>query len=166
LPGLLLALPAELRAIGVECVVENLPKRFRPAERQRHRALPFHDLPLFATDAKLGKALLDAARAAEWKDLASLYEQRGLPKIDPVMGGRFTPAVRRFFGQEYGMATVIPLAPKGVENPEGMKTDRPKAPGLTWAPPQAWRDPGVGCQGGGREVRLSGQNGAARFLRH
>lgn len=40
----------------------------------------FADLPLFATDAEIGAALLGSARAKEWKALAPLWETRGLPE--------------------------------------------------------------------------------------
>jgi hypothetical protein len=45
-------------------------------------------LPLFATDDVIGAALLGPKRVQEWHQLAPLLEARGLPKIDPLMGGR------------------------------------------------------------------------------
>jgi hypothetical protein len=45
------------------------------------------DLPLFADDLVLGAALLGEARASEWPNLVPMYERRGFPKVDPVMGG-------------------------------------------------------------------------------
>lgn len=80
------------------------------------RTLTFDTLPLFATDAELAEALL-GKRACAWKDLMPLYERRGFPKIDPVMGGRYTPAVKAFFDVEYGLTASAPKAPPGVEKP-------------------------------------------------
>lgn len=74
-------------------------------------------LPLFADDAAIGLALLGAGRANEWRSLAPLYERRGMPKVDEVMGGRYVPAIRAFFDREYGLATATPTAPDGVERP-------------------------------------------------
>jgi hypothetical protein len=75
-------------------------------------------LPLFATDAVLGAYLLGAERVQEFKQMVELLERRGFPKIDHLMGGRYTPAVRAFFDQQYGLdrGTALPLAPDGVED--------------------------------------------------
>jgi hypothetical protein len=85
------------------------------------------DLPLFSDDAALGVALLGVRRAEEWRSLAPLYERRGFPKVDPVMGGRYVPAVRAFFDKEYGLGAAAPLAPDGVERPEKWRGQRVRA---------------------------------------
>lgn len=74
----------------------------------------FADLPLFASDKELAAALL-GGRSGAWRDLIPLYERRGFPKIDPVMGGRYTPAVKAFFDRDYGLTDAAPAAPPGVE---------------------------------------------------
>jgi hypothetical protein len=74
-------------------------------------------LPLFADDASIGKALFGPDRAREWPSLAPLLESRGLPKIDGLMGGRYVPAVRAFFDHLYGLdRSTSPLAPDGIED--------------------------------------------------
>ena len=73
-------------------------------------------LPAFADDAALGKALLGPRRSGEWRGIASLLETRGLPKIDPLMGGRYVPAVRAFFDSDNGLAAGRPLQSDGVED--------------------------------------------------
>jgi hypothetical protein len=75
------------------------------------------DLPLFADDQALGFALLGAHRAGEWKNIVPLYERRGFPRVDPVMGGRYVPAVRAFFDREYGTGGGTLKAPDGIERP-------------------------------------------------
>jgi hypothetical protein len=75
------------------------------------------DLPLFADDQALGAALLGARRAGEWRAIAPIYERRGFPKVDPVMGGRYVPAVRAFFDREYGIGGSTLSAPDGIERP-------------------------------------------------
>ena len=75
-------------------------------------------LPIFATDAELAVALLGKGRAKAWADLVPLYERKGLPKIDPLTGGRYVPAVRRFFDEQNGVSSAPPLrAPDGIEEP-------------------------------------------------
>lgn len=78
-------------------------------------------LPLFADDLAIGAALLGRKRAREWRSLAPLYERRGLPKIDPVMGGRYVPAVKAFFDADNGLANKPVATPDGVENPGAWK---------------------------------------------
>jgi hypothetical protein len=52
-------------------------------------------LPLFATDPVLGAYLLGPDRVQEFKQMVPLLEARGMPKIDHLMGGRYTPPVWR-----------------------------------------------------------------------
>jgi hypothetical protein len=82
-------------------------------------------LPLFATDTALGAALLGLDRVPEWLAMTPLLETKGLPKIDPLMHGRYTPAVRAFFDRLYGLdhggASAPPLAPDGVEDLEAWR---------------------------------------------
>lgn len=75
-------------------------------------------LPLFATDAVLGAALLGDDRVREWREIVPLLEARGLPKVDTLMGGRYVPAVRAYFDHQYGLdrGGDLPLAPDGVED--------------------------------------------------
>ena len=81
------------------------------------RPLAFDELPLFASEYDLAVALLGAARSGAWRDIAPLYERRGLPKIDPLMEGRYVPAVKAFFDSEYRLAPQAPASPPGVERP-------------------------------------------------
>lgn len=79
---------------------------------------PLENLPAFASDAEIGKALLGPDRACEWRGIAEILEGRGLPPVDDLMGGRYTPAVRAYFDKEYGLASIAPAAPDGEERPE------------------------------------------------
>lgn len=76
-------------------------------------------LPWFADDAALGRALL-GDRASEFTAIATLEEARGFPKIDPMWGGRYVPAVKAYLDRAYGIAApaapAVPLTPDGVEN--------------------------------------------------
>jgi hypothetical protein len=78
---------------------------------------PLDDLPLFADDAAIGQALLGVARAGEWPSLVPIYERRGFPAIDPIMRGRYVPAVKAFFDLEYGIGGRSLKAVDGVEIP-------------------------------------------------
>ena len=77
--------------------------------RHSGAAFTLEHLPLFASDAEVGAALLGTKRASEWRALVALYERQGFPKIDPVMGGRYVPAIKAFFDKQYGIATLVLL---------------------------------------------------------
>ena len=79
------------------------------------RAGTFDNLPLFADDREIGLAVLGRKRAGDWSNIAALLEGRGLPTINAVMGGRYTPAVKAFFDKQYGLAPDGPQQPDGVE---------------------------------------------------
>jgi hypothetical protein len=82
----------------------------------KHRLHSLDQIPLFADDSLIGRALFGADRAREWPSIASLLESRGLPKIDALMGGRYVPAVKAFFDRDYGLSgSSAPLAPDGPE---------------------------------------------------
>jgi hypothetical protein len=85
---------------------------------------PLDALPLFADDTALGAALLGPRRSREWRQIATLLEARGLPKIDDLMGGRYVSAVRAFFDRECGLKERAVLAPDGVEDLGAWKRKR------------------------------------------
>lgn len=69
---------------------------------KRERQVTFADLPLFASERDIANALMGPGRYSTWRAIAPLLERRGLPTIDGLMGGRYTPAIRAFFDREYG----------------------------------------------------------------
>lgn len=80
--------------------------------------IQWDDLPLFASEDAIGSALLGQARAGEFHERATLLEGDGFPKIDNRWGGRYTPAIRRWFDLEYGLVDASLRQPSGVERPE------------------------------------------------
>jgi hypothetical protein len=52
------------------------------------------DAPLYPDEAEIARRVL-GERAQEWPGKVTVLERDGLPKIDPLMGGRFWPAVRQ-----------------------------------------------------------------------
>jgi hypothetical protein len=96
------------------------------ARMKRAGAKSLENLPLFATDDVLGAALLGADRVQEWRQIVSLLETRGLPKIDKLMGGRYVPAVVAYFDHQYALDRGChpPLAPDGAEDFEKWKKQK------------------------------------------
>lgn len=66
------------------------------------------DLPLYASDAQLARTICGAAHEKEWTRFVLLHEGRGLPKIDPVLGGRYVPAVRQYLDALEGVSATAP----------------------------------------------------------
>jgi hypothetical protein len=60
-------------------------------------------LPLFANEEAISGALMGPGKTAEWRQIAPLLERRGLPTVDGLLGGRYTPALKAFFDREYGI---------------------------------------------------------------
>lgn len=69
---------------------------------------------MFPCEAEVARRL--SQTPSEWAAKAKILERGGLPKIDPLMGGRPWPAVQAFFLRRYGLSTVEVMAPDGVEN--------------------------------------------------
>lgn len=67
------------------------------------RFLTFDKLPLFASEEAIAGALMGPGKTAEWRQIAPLLERRGLPTVDGLLGGRYTPALKAFFDREYGI---------------------------------------------------------------
>lgn len=86
------------------------------------------DLPLFATDNEIGRALMGPKRCGEWSMVVERLTLRGFPEIDDLMGGRYVPAVVAFFDRRYGLTdSQKPVSkPDGEENWNGRKSARPQ----------------------------------------
>lgn len=73
------------------------------------------DAGLFPSEAEIARRL--SQEPVEWRAKATVLERDGLPRIDPVMGGRFWPAVVAYFHRRFGMGSLpAPSIPDGVEN--------------------------------------------------
>jgi hypothetical protein len=54
--------------------------------------------------------------AKKWPDIALILEREGLPRIDPLMGGRYWPAVAQFLNKRHGLVdAVVPAQADGLE---------------------------------------------------
>ena len=93
------------------------------------------DAPLYPDEAEIARRVL-GGRAQEWPGKAAVLERDGLPKIDPLMGGRFWPAVRQWFLDRHGLVgqllggetlpaksrvRIVPFAPDGEVDFDGEK---------------------------------------------
>jgi hypothetical protein len=104
---------------------EQEPKKRK--ERNPREWIPFDALPLFVNDRELALALLGPKRANQWSIVVLALVRMGLPPIDPLMGGRYTPAVKSFLDRIYNPGgTGAAARPDGVEGKiEWRKPRRP-----------------------------------------
>lgn len=73
--------------------------------------------PLYCTEEQVAAAVLGPGQLREWQERVPLLERDGLPMVDELMGGRYLPAVRKFFDQRNGIATgAVPQRADGKEN--------------------------------------------------
>ena len=66
---------------------------------------------LFPCEGEIARRLSQEPR--KWRATAVVLERHGLPRVDPVMGGRYWPAVLAWWNRRYGLANV------GVSQPDG-----------------------------------------------
>lgn len=69
-------------------------------------------MPLYATDAEIAEAIMGPKRAKDWPSTAKYLETKHgpMPPFNEVMGGRYWPAVLKWFENFEGLANV-PDAP-------------------------------------------------------
>jgi hypothetical protein len=54
--------------------------------------------------------------ARQWSDIAAVLEREGLPRVDPLMGGRYWPAVKEFLDRRHGLRReAVPISADGEE---------------------------------------------------
>jgi hypothetical protein len=81
---------------------------------QRGGANNFQRQGLFPDEPEIARRL--SQTAADWRAKASVLERDGLPRVDPLMGGRYWPAVLAFFDKRYGLSKIEVSQPDGEED--------------------------------------------------
>ncbi|MBQ0822102.1 hypothetical protein KBI52_18080 [Microvirga sp. HBU67558] len=82
--------------------------------KPRTKGRDVRDQGLFPSEAEIARRL--SQEPAEWASKAKVLEREGLPKIDPIMGGRHWPSVNAYFNRRYGLSTIEVFPPDGEEN--------------------------------------------------
>ncbi|MCC8949296.1 hypothetical protein H8A97_30395 [Bradyrhizobium sp. Arg62] len=90
-------------------------------------------MPLFPDEETIALEVMGPKRARDWPAKARYLEDKhGLPAIDPLMGGRFWPAVEAFFRVRYG------VKPAGaLDGGEGVAPSSSKTGGIRIVPYKA-----------------------------
>jgi hypothetical protein len=72
-------------------------------------------LSLYKPEAEIAELVLGAG-ARNWTAISIIWEREGLPRIDPMTGMRFWPAVQSFLLRRHGLVeALIPTQPDGIE---------------------------------------------------
>ncbi|MDK4730357.1 hypothetical protein [Rhizobium phaseoli] len=73
--------------------------------------------PLYLPETAVAHRVLGAKSKTQWDALAIVWEREGLPRIDPMTGCRYWPAVRAFLDRRHGIASAqLPSTVDGAEN--------------------------------------------------
>jgi hypothetical protein len=69
---------------------------------------------LFPNESEIARRL--SQNPLDWPAKAIVLERHGLPRIDPLMGGRYWPAVEAYWHRRYGLSSIEVHQPDGKEN--------------------------------------------------
>lgn len=73
--------------------------------------------PLYLSEAAIAQRVLGSGSKAKWIAIAAVWEREGLPRVDPVTGFRYWPAVRSFLDRRHGLKqSQLPSTVDGAEN--------------------------------------------------
>ena len=78
---------------------------------------------LYCTEEEIAEFVLGPGRLRDWRDRVKVLERQGLPQFDPLMGGRYRPAVRAFFDRLNGITNEV--LPSRADQPEKWKSCEP-----------------------------------------
>ncbi|WP_333473747.1 hypothetical protein [Xanthobacter dioxanivorans] len=87
---------------------------------------PRAEMPLFPCEVDIARAVLGPGRVSEWKSIAIILERQGLPRVDPMFGGRYWPAVRAWFDHRAGIGPRLHSTGTGVKENWDTPTPPPR----------------------------------------
>jgi hypothetical protein len=68
---------------------------------------------LFPNESEIARRL--SQNPLDWPAKAIVLERHGLPRVDPLMGGRYWPAVEAYWQRRYGLSRIEVHQPDGKE---------------------------------------------------
>lgn len=69
---------------------------------------------LFLAEDEIARRL--SQQPSEWQSKARVLEREGFPQIDPLMGGRYWPAIIAWWNRRYGLTNIDISQPDGRDN--------------------------------------------------
>lgn len=58
----------------------------------------------YPDEREIAALLLGKERAHRWPEIATIEERHGFPRVDPLYGGRYWPAVQAFYARRMKIA--------------------------------------------------------------
>ena len=77
-----------------------------------------HNNDLFLSEADVARR--HGQTPANWAAKVRILERAGFPRIDPIMNGRFMPAIEAFWCRRYSLSSIEVFQPDGGENLEAL----------------------------------------------
>jgi hypothetical protein len=74
---------------------------------------------LFPCEDEIARRLSQSPR--DWPSRATVLERAGFPTVDPLMGGRFWPAVEAYWKRRYGLTSIEAPQPDGQEDLDALR---------------------------------------------
>jgi hypothetical protein len=109
-----MAEPREIKPPKIDVVESENRILDRRKLSVRGRVSRRHQGGLFPSEDEIARRL--SQNLSGWRARAIILEREGLPRICPVMGGRYWPAVLAYFNRRYGIGNLSPSAVDGMEN--------------------------------------------------
>jgi hypothetical protein len=83
---------------------------------------------LYCSEDEVAEVVLGPGRLRDWRDRVPVLERQGMPRIDPLMGGRYLPAVLAWFQRLNGVSGQhIPIKADGEEHFECLTPRKAKS---------------------------------------
>jgi hypothetical protein len=99
--------------------IEAFQRKTEP-QQQSTGSLPRNrDYGLFPSEPEVARRLSQDPRT--WPSKAIVLERDGLPRIDPIMGGRYWPAVIAWWNRRYGLSILDVSQPDGKDNFDALR---------------------------------------------
>jgi hypothetical protein len=73
---------------------------------------------LYVSEKEIALEVLGPDRASEWRGIATILERNGFPKVDPLFGGRYMPAVRAWLDAYNRVGNITPPRRRREQWPE------------------------------------------------
>jgi hypothetical protein len=86
---------------------------------------------LYLSESEIARLVLGAKRVSEWRGIAAILERDGFPKVDPLFGGRYAPAVRAWLDAYNRVANITPPRRGREKWPEVERPDSSGGSGKT-----------------------------------
>ncbi|MHA6297836.1 hypothetical protein [Devosia sp. CAU 1758] len=77
-----------------------------------------NDNSLYLSEAAIAQRVLGTGALPRWSGLSVVLEREGLPRVDPLTGCRYWPAVKAFLDRRHGLGvgSLLPSTADGAEN--------------------------------------------------